>query len=170
MSQSIAKKYIAEFVYGATDGTITTFAIVSGVVGASLSPAVILLLGLSNVLADGFSMAASNFLAKRAESGMSEGESAVSPLKSAGATFASFVCVGMVPLLPFIVAFFVSYPVEHQFLYSVLATAVAFIFSGYFRGKVTGENVYIAAIETLLIGGVAAGIAYGVGYFLQAVV
>lgn len=167
MKESIAKKYIAEFVYGATDGTVTTFAIVSGVVGAALSPAVILLLGLSNVLADGFSMAASNFLSKKAE-GVTE--NSVHPLKSATATFSAFVVVGMVPLLPFIASIFVPMTTADQFTYSILATAAAFLVSGYLRGKVTGENVYLAAFETLLIGGVAASIAYYVGFALKGIV
>ena len=46
---------------------MTTFAVVTGVVGAHLSPAVILILGIANLLGDGFSMAASNFLGTRTE-------------------------------------------------------------------------------------------------------
>ncbi len=169
MSNLIAKKYISEFVYGATDGTITTFAIVSGVVGASLSPAVILLLGLSNVLADGFSMAASNYLSKKAENGVSDTEQ-VNPLKSASATFVSFIVVGMVPITPFIIGIFTPITAADQFKYSVIATACAFLLTGYLRGRVTGENKFIAAVETLLIGGVAAAIAYYVGFFLKGIV
>lgn len=59
--------YLRDFVYGAIDGTVTTFAIVAGVEGASLSAGVICILGMVNLLADGFSMAASNFLATRTE-------------------------------------------------------------------------------------------------------
>ena len=54
-------KYLGEFVYGAIDGTITTFAVVSGAAGASLSPVIVIVLGFANLLADGFSMAAGNF-------------------------------------------------------------------------------------------------------------
>lgn len=53
--------YVRDFVYGGIDGAVTTFAVVAGVVGASLSTKVILILGLANLLADGFSMAASNY-------------------------------------------------------------------------------------------------------------
>jgi VIT1/CCC1 family predicted Fe2+/Mn2+ transporter len=59
--------YLRDFVYGGIDGAVTTFAIVSGVVGAELSPRVILILGTANLLADGLSMAAGNYLATRAE-------------------------------------------------------------------------------------------------------
>ncbi len=52
---------IEDFVYGATDGAVTTFAIVAGVVGASLSPSVVLILGFANLFADGFAMAIGNF-------------------------------------------------------------------------------------------------------------
>lgn len=59
--------YVRDFIYGGIDGAVTTFAIVSGVSGAELSSGVILILGFANLLADGFSMAASNYLATRAE-------------------------------------------------------------------------------------------------------
>lgn len=59
--------YLRDWIYGGIDGAVTTFAIVSGVVGAELSAAVILVLGFANLLADGFSMAASNFSGTRAE-------------------------------------------------------------------------------------------------------
>ena len=59
--------YLRDFVYGAIDGAVTTFAIVAGVVGAGLSDSVIVILGFANLFADGFSMAASNFLGTRAE-------------------------------------------------------------------------------------------------------
>jgi VIT1/CCC1 family predicted Fe2+/Mn2+ transporter len=59
--------YTRDWVYGGIDGSVTTFAVVAGVVGADLSPAVILVIGFANILADGFSMAASNFLGTRTE-------------------------------------------------------------------------------------------------------
>lgn len=59
--------YLKEWVYGGIDGVVTTFAVVAGVVGASLSPAIVLVLGLANLLADGFSMAASAYSAMKAE-------------------------------------------------------------------------------------------------------
>lgn len=55
-----------DFIYGSIDGTVTTFAIVAGVVGASLSPGIILILGFANLFADGFSMAAANYQASKA--------------------------------------------------------------------------------------------------------
>ena len=59
--------YLRDFVYGGIDGAVTTFAVVSGVVGAELSPAIILILGSANLVADGFSMAAGNYSATRTE-------------------------------------------------------------------------------------------------------
>jgi VIT1/CCC1 family predicted Fe2+/Mn2+ transporter len=59
--------YLRDWVYGGIDGAVTTFAVVSGVVGAQLSSAVILILGAANLVADGFSMAAGNYLGTKAE-------------------------------------------------------------------------------------------------------
>ncbi len=59
--------YLRDWIYGGIDGAVTTFAIIAGVIGAGLQPYVIMILGLANLLADGFSMAASNYLGTRAE-------------------------------------------------------------------------------------------------------
>jgi len=59
--------YLRDFVYGGIDGAVTTFAMVAGVVGANLSTRTILILGTANLIADGFSMAASNYLGTRTE-------------------------------------------------------------------------------------------------------
>lgn len=59
--------YLQDFIYGAVDGAVTTFAVVAGVKGASLDETVVIILGGANLIADGFSMAVSNFLGSRAE-------------------------------------------------------------------------------------------------------
>ena len=54
-------------IYGALDGIVTTFAIVSGVTGANLSAKIILILGFANLFADGISMSAGNYLGTKSE-------------------------------------------------------------------------------------------------------
>jgi len=61
------QSYLRDWIYGGIDGSVTTFAVVSGVVGASLPHHVIIILGAANLVADGFSMAASNYTATRSE-------------------------------------------------------------------------------------------------------
>lgn len=61
-----SQSYLDDFVLGAIDGAITTFAIVAGVAGANLDATIVIILGGANLLADGISMAASNFLGTRA--------------------------------------------------------------------------------------------------------
>lgn len=63
---AIKGQYLGEFVYGAIDGTVTTFAVVAGATGAALSPSIVIILGFANLVADGFSMAIGNFLSERA--------------------------------------------------------------------------------------------------------
>ena len=90
-------KYLPDIIFGASDGIITTLAVVSGVVGASLSTTVILILGFANLLADGFSMGASNVLSRRSET-----RGRVLPTLEAAAshgvaTFIGFVAAEIVP-------------------------------------------------------------------------
>jgi VIT1/CCC1 family predicted Fe2+/Mn2+ transporter len=59
--------YLRDFVLGAMDGTVTTFAVVAGVAGAGLPSGVAIVLGIANLLADGFSMAAGNYLSTKTD-------------------------------------------------------------------------------------------------------
>ncbi len=151
------KKYLPEFVYGSIDGTITTFAIVASIAGANLSPLIVLALGTANVLADGFSMASSNYLSERSK----EGHSFYAALKTGLATFVSFVCVGSVPIIPYI------FSLSNPFQKSIVLTGLAFVSIGLVRGKITGENKFQSALETFVIGSIAAAIAYFVGSLFQ---
>lgn len=65
--QQAQGQYIKSAVYGGLDGIITTFAVVAGVAGASLSAGVVLILGFANLIADGISMAIGDFLSTKAE-------------------------------------------------------------------------------------------------------
>ena len=67
LSAATQHSYVGDFVLGAVDGTVTTFAVVAGVAGAELSGTVAIILGMANLLADGFSMAAGNYLSTKSE-------------------------------------------------------------------------------------------------------
>ena len=97
--------YIGDIVYGANDGIITTFAVISGAAGAGFSPLIIIVLGIANLIADGFSMGASKYLSLRSEQSLevARGETR-SPLGDGLVTFISFVIIGTLPLIPFLVA------------------------------------------------------------------
>lgn len=160
------EKYLPEFIYGAIDGVVTTFAIVAGVVGAGLNPGIVLILGISNVLADGFSMASSNFLSARAEQRLG-GDASKKPFKTALVTFTSFVLLGLAPLIAFLFELFFGWFQGQQFFVSCILTSLAFIVIGFIKGGVTGQDRIRASLETLLVGGVAALVAYFVGAFLH---
>lgn len=164
--------YLDEAVYGANDGIITTFAVVSGATGASLGFAAIIILGLANLVADGFSMGASSFLSIRTEADVkrAHGTRLSSDERRAGrrslVTFGAFVVAGILPLLPFLL------PIAdgREFLVSSVATGVAFFVVGGMRAFVTRRSFFKSGMEMLLIGGTAAALAYLVGYLVQSVV
>ncbi|MBT8326851.1 MAG: VIT1/CCC1 transporter family protein, partial [Bacteroidia bacterium] len=66
-SFQFVNEYLGEFVYGGIDGSVTTFAVVSGAVGAGLDSSIIIILGVANLLADGLAMSIGAFLSTRAE-------------------------------------------------------------------------------------------------------
>lgn len=67
LTEKTSQGYLKDSVFGAIDGAVTTFAVVSSVAGVGLGSGIVIILGLANLLADGFSMASGNFLGTRAE-------------------------------------------------------------------------------------------------------
>jgi VIT1/CCC1 family predicted Fe2+/Mn2+ transporter len=225
LAASTRHSYLGDFVLGAVDGAITTFAIVSGSVGAGLSNGVVVVLGLANVLADGLSMAAGNFLRARSEQlvldrfrrmeemhidRIPEGEREEirqifqgkgfegdmlervvrvitkdrkqwvdtmlteewglqlrppEPWRAGVTTFIAFVLAGLVPLMPMMVA--MRAESRSMFVVSSLLTGVTFYIVGFVRGKVVDRRPWASGIETLIIGGLAAGVAFLVGKALE---
>lgn len=170
-SQTIAD-YLDEAVYGANDGIVTTFAVVSGAAGASLGGDTVIIMGLANLIADGFSMGASSYLSIRTEEDVENVRHASRKHRDTHAfprsavTFGAFVLAGTVPLLPF----FSSIAEGNEFVVSAIGAGVTFFIVGGLRTIVTKRGFFTSGLEMLTIGGVAAGLAYAVGYFVQAIV
>ncbi len=163
------RKYIGEIVYGSIDGTVTTFAIIAGTAAASLPPQIVLILGFSNVLADGFSMASSNYLSAKASAERDGSvQSTRAALMASFATFFSFITIGSIPVLPYIAALLNM--LDRPFFVSTLATGLTFVGIGYARSFLTGGSSIRAAVETLCIGATAALVAYGVGTWIDSLV
>ncbi len=224
---------LEDFVFGATDGAVTTFAVVAGVIGASLSPSIVLILGFANLLADGFSMAVGNYLGTKARREYVEKarereeweidnlieqekqeirdiyikkgfkdelleeivrvitsrrkvwvdtmmreelglfEDMRRPRDAAITTLASFNAIGLIPLLPFIAIFVIGTSVlsaAEAFTYSVIFTGAAFFLIGSIKGKVVHKPMIRSGLNTLLVGAIAAGVAFAVGLLLNLVV
>lgn len=165
----LARHYLRDLVYGANDGIITTFAVVSGVAGASLHARTALILGIANLVADGFSMGASSFLAIRSEEAVlvTRREPAREPFSArhGTATFGAFVLAGSVPLVPYALT-----PEAWRFQVTAAATLAALFVVGALRSLVTDLRWWIAGAEMLLVGAVAAAISFAIGSMLQGLV
>lgn len=222
LSAETGNNYLKDMIYGGIDGAVTTFAIVAGVEGAGLSHGIIVALGIANILADGFSMAASNYSGTKAElddrrrivqieerhiahhrdGEMEElrqilerrgltGDVLVSatdaisrnkekwiaimltdeygltldaprPMRAALATFGAFLLAGSIPLLPFVLG------LTGAFQISVVATLLTFFLIGTGKSRWSLSKWWWSGGETLLIGALAAMIAYGVGGLFHA--
>ena len=216
-------------VYGGLDGIVTTFAVVSGVAGAELGTSIILIMGLANLFADGFSMATGAFLSAKSEQEVydreyqreswevehfPEGERAElvalykargypetdaealaaiqvrdktrwvqammvdelgllpddkRPIHSALATFLAFIVAGSVPLLVYLLGLIAPVASETAFPISLLLSGLALFGLGAAKVLVTKLNPIRSGLEMLLVGGLAAGVAYVVGWLLKGV-
>lgn len=89
------------------------------------------------------------------------------PLASAVSTFVGFNLIGIIPLLPFVFLYAGGFSLEsNSFLYSVVFTAIAFFVIGVIKGKVVKHSIISSGLVSLLVGGIAAGVAYSVGMLL----
>lgn len=82
-------------------------------------------------------------------------------------TFTAFIVVGAMPLSIYIADLAVGGGISNLFLISSLLAAAAFVLVGYFKSKVTHSPRMRSIVETLLLGTIAALIAFGVGFFLD---
>lgn len=219
-------KYISSIVYGGLDGIITTFAVVSGVAGAAMDARIVIILGFSNLLADGFSMAVGDYLSsksvseydndkkihrrqdirqnyqneitvlqttyekqgisredakkiaytlskyeepfikQRLEKVYGDDDITGSPIKNAFVTFFSFSIFGLVPLMAYIFTSFVPYFSSHTFLTASFLTGLTLFVLGAVKSRITHSNWLKSGLEMLTVGGVAAVVAYLIGYIL----
>ena len=222
------KWHFDDFIYGSIDGAVTTFAIVAGVMGASLPSGIILILGFANLFADGFSMAAANYQASKARNEFVEMkrkqeeweidnledqerneirdiyikkgfkdellddvvriitsrrkvwidtmmkeelgliEDSKNPIDSSVSTFVGFNLIGLIPLIPFMIFTMMGVELNSEaFVYSTISVLAAFFLVGVIKGKIVKKSMIHSGINTLIIGGIAATIAYLIGYGLN---
>ena len=219
--------YLHDFIYGAIDGAVTTFAVVAGVEVANLDEKVVIILGGANLIADGFSMAVSNFLGSRAErqrrerarreehlhirvvpegereeirqifaakgfegedleravevitsdpelwteTMMSEelGFSSTEPneFRAAIATLTAFLTIGFLPLAVFVLNLVTPGDIDNAFTWSAVMTGIAFLVVGAIKSRFVDQTWWRSALETLVVGGLAATLAYTAGALLQ---
>jgi VIT1/CCC1 family predicted Fe2+/Mn2+ transporter len=164
--ERLARHYLPDLVYGANDGIITTFAVVTGVVGASLSETAIVALGFANLVADGFSMGASNYLARRSVADGEERPDRVEATRHGAATFLGFLVAGVVPLI----AYVVPLADDAQFPVAIVLTGAALFVVGASRAFLTRLGFLRSGLEMLLVGSLAAVVAYGIGDFVAGLI
>ncbi len=89
------------------------------------------------------------------------------PIKTAAATFLSFLLIGFIPLLSYIFAGILNLSANSLFISSCVLTAVGLAIVGSMKSIVTEKNKWTGVMETLLLGGIAALLAYYVGAVLE---
>ena len=166
-------KLLRAGVYGANDGIITTFAVVAGVAGAGMSPEVVIVLGIANMVADGISMGVGDYLGEASEQRLRRRlgkESDDEKMWETGlVTFATFVLAGVFPLVPYLVTWLVG-DVGEVFGWSRLCAGLALFGVGASRTWLTGGSVWRNGLEMLALGGCAGLVAYGLGYWVEGLV
>jgi VIT1/CCC1 family predicted Fe2+/Mn2+ transporter len=162
--------YLGEFVYGGIDGTVTTFAVVAGSVGAELDTNVIVILGFANLLADGFAMSIGAYLSANSERDKRQGKASdKSPVFVGLSTYISFLIMGFVPLIIYVIDLLYEVTWNLFFISSIL-TGLVFIVIGVLKAYVTNGNYVKAVAQTLVLGALAAVVAFYVGDILEQIV
>ena len=161
------KMYLPSIVYGGSDGAVSYFALMAGGYGAGIPLGIMISIGISNVVADAFSMASADYLSEESKTPTQETKST----NHAMITFISFIIIGLFPIIPSIYGYFsygqdykISFPI---FIASVLLTLLAFIFIGYIRGKILMRSKIKMIIQSVFICTISASFAYFIGEYLS---
>jgi VIT1/CCC1 family predicted Fe2+/Mn2+ transporter len=129
---------------------------------------VVLIIGAANLFADGLSMAVGNYLSIRAHESVLETqnlpEEEASPVRHGAATFLAFVLAGAVPLAPYIIP---AMPID-RFALSIAFTLLALFAVGASRALIANLRWWRAGFEMLALGALVAGVAYGCGAVVSA--
>ena len=223
------QEYLGEFVYGGIDGAVTTFAVVSGAVGAGLDNKIIIILGFANLLADGFAMSVGAYLSTKSvkdnynkhkqieywevdnlperereevediyrnkgfegqlllqvvdtitadkdlwvdvmmKDELKMSEETKSPLMIGFVTYASFILIGIIPLIIYVWDYVGDFP-GNLFVWTSILTSIAFVFIGFFKTYVTQTSKLKGILETLVLGILAATVSYFVGDILEGII
>jgi len=190
-------RYAKSIIYGGIDGIVTTFAIISGTQGASFDGRTVVILGISNLVADGVSMAFGDFASTRAdiqakeensnniqidkfanikkEGNITKSIDHHSPVKNGITTFFSFILFGSFSLIPYVIKMFTYSSARFQsyvFMISCFVTAITFFLLGVVKSFIIHHNQrwFLNGLEILIVGSIAASFAYGLGYFVSKLV
>lgn len=160
-------QHLRDVVYGGLDGTVTTFAVMAGATGANLPTSTIIILGLANLLADGFSMGMGSYMGEKSEQEFNARKNIKhesNPVATGLYTFGSFVLVGILPILPMLF-------LPHLEFWPILVFVSLVLFLlGVVRSRVTGAPWWKSGSEIMLAGVVASLIAYVTGWFLSTII
>lgn len=92
------------------------------------------------------------------------------PINTALATFVSFIGIGLIPLIVYLGEFVSAIPVENKFVIASLLTGLSFIGIGLLKSYVNHAGKLRGILETLMLGGLAAVLAYFVGDVLEKII
>ena len=97
-------------------------------------------------------------------------EEAIYPLRSALVTFLAFNMIGIIPLVGYLLVPLFGVDAQTVFLWTSFTTLLALFIVGAVKSKVTDEQWWKAGFKTVILGSVAAMLAYAVGYLLKGLV
>ena len=153
--------YLRDLVYGALDGVITTMAVVAGSIGAQLGGRVALILGVANLIGDGISMGASNYLGLKSEIEQVSGDvRSEAPWRHGLATIVAFAVAGTIPLLAYVL------PRPAGLSLFQLASGLSLLAlagTGAARAPFVNKAAWRCGVEMMVVGTVAGAAAYLAG-------
>lgn len=161
--------YLRDAVFAASDGLVTTFAVVAGAQGANLGPVVVVIMGFANLFADGISMSSGTYIGTKSETEFEQKEgdrhvNRATPFKQAMVSFVSFDLAGLIPLMPFV------FGVSNAFWLSITLVLLSLFVIGAIRGRFAGKSWLKKGLESLIVGGGAAFVAFITGDIIEKII
>jgi len=166
ITKLIPKKRIKSLVYGGVDGIVTTYALITGIIGAGLPTTIILIIGLAHIIAEGLSMAAGDYLSTKSE----QPKQTKKAIKNAITTKISFVTFGGIPLITYLTATYILPFQKLNLLLATITTILSLTILGIIKAKINKENPIKNTTELIIIGTIAALAAFIIGHTISTII
>ncbi|MEI8072894.1 MAG: VIT1/CCC1 transporter family protein [Candidatus Saccharibacteria bacterium] len=160
--KTISPDYFHSGFFGVEDSLVSTTGALAGIAISATSKEAIIATALVIIAVESTSMAASEFISEETEEDVEKEKIPANPIISGLIIFVGYIIAGMVPLIPYLLL-----PHLQAIPVSIVAALMGLLALGIFKGKVTHKSKLRAAVEVLIIGGIAAGIGLAVGIIFK---
>jgi VIT1/CCC1 family predicted Fe2+/Mn2+ transporter len=150
--------YTAQIISGSISGILSAISVISGVVGADLTPKTVLILGIASSFTNSLNNTTAAYIAEDKPH-----------IKGVTGVFVSSLIMGLIPLSIYIFELITGIYVSNKYVHSILLAIGLLLWTAYYKAEHFKKPLSKVFLNVIFIGGMAALVSYAIGYWLKQV-